>query len=790
MRYAMLAACCGLALASYLPSDWLLQKVLLAGVLLLTLLLVALSVACAQRRVILACLAAFLLGVAHSMWYARGIVAHSLDPSVEGELVELQGWVTGLPRQEWRYGQPVQRFDLAVSTSRWVESPRGLRIVRLSWFGGAPVKAGEYWTVRGRLKRPHGFANPGGFDYQLYLHRHSIDATGRVVWAKKALAMSRQRSPLVLTSMAREFMAGRLAAVTDDHRQAHLMRALAVGDGKALSTDDWELLRTTGTTHLFVISGLHIGMVAGAAYLVMRCLAGLLLALWPGLLIHRFAAAAALLTASLYAALAGFSLPTQRALVMLCLLMLGRSGFARVPASFSLLAAALVVLAMDPLALRGSGFWLSFVAVAALLAVFSGRMSTDFSAVCGLLRAQWVSFIALTPLLLFWFQSASLLMPLANLVAVPLLSLLVVPLLLLIMLLSVLPFGLPAHLVNALDWLLTRLWSFLELLARSGDGAWGIELAPGVLGLSLGLLTSLILLSAPGIRLIARPLLFVCSLILSCALLRPGTQPEATLSECAPANFAVLDVGQGLAVVFRAYGKTLVYDTGARFSPEFDAGTAVLLPYLRQARVSELNYLVISHSDNDHYGGASALLEAFSVRNLLASFAMPGYPNKPCLPGSRWHWGAIEFRVLGPLNSALEHANDNNLSCVMHITAPGFSILLPGDIEKATEQQLVSVWGDELRADVLVMPHHGSKTSSGEKLISAVQPRYAIASAGYRNRFGHPHPMVTARYRQAGVRVLSTADSGALEFEFNTCAGKGQAINQHREAMGNYWLSW
>lgn len=799
MRTGMVALLLGVALASYLPFStdflqqqgllWLLYGAIAAAV-------VGLFWYWPSRIGGVACGA--LLGLAYGCLHTLLTFQHLLWPAQEDELQELHGLVVGLPYQELRYGQRVQRFDLLVSASRWQVSSRPLRLVRLSWYDGPEVEVGQAWTLRLKLRRPRGFANPGGFDYQLYQHQVGIDATGYVKWGRP----ESERGELTAWQYARlslsEWRAGFARSLTGSlqgHDSQRFIRALAIGDSNALLPADWELLRRTGTTHLFVISGLHIGLFAGFAYALSLLLLRLILPLCPGLVAQQFAAVVACLAAISYAALAGFSVPTQRAMIMVVAAALARSAGRRLDLSSVFLAAASLIVILQPLALRSAGFYLSFGAVAALLYAFSHRLRARRGWWHSAFRAQWVSFLVLSPILLLWFQSSTLIMPLTNLIAVPLITLVIVPLCLLCLLFTASSIAVPTSLLAMLEWVLARFWSALRWLDQWA-GAWSqFDAAIDSITLTAAILTALILL-AP--RALNRRLVMFCPLLLlplfSGRL--PSWAQQPINSACDTATFSVLDVGQGLASVFKMADKTLVYDVGARFSDRFDAGSAVVAPYLRSLGVRRLDRLVISHSDSDHAGGVAGLLSEISVEHVdVNSDVFAGLDYSHCAADRAWRWGQVQFRYLHPElggeSTPLPERDQNNRSCVLSIEAPGFRILLPGDIEMLAEQQLINSSKADLAADIVVMPHHGSRTSSGQAFVDAVNAQFAIASAAYKGRFGHPHESVVARYQSAGTEVLTTAHAGAIEFSLPICtAASFPEPRLYRRSIGNYWLAW
>ena len=531
------------------------------------------------------------------------------------------------------------------------------------------------------------------------------------------------------------------------------------------------------------------------------------LPLQPATTAQRWAACASVCAAVAYAALAGFSLPTQRAVFMLAMFMLARSNGFRLPLAGVLCAAALLIAMSAPLSVRSSGFWLSFIAVGALLFVHAHRVGAARNRLWVAARVQIACTMALTPMLLLFFQSSSLLMPAVNLLVVPLVAVCIVPATLGLLAIAALGVSAPELFLGLLDWLINFTWDVLGYFASSVKNNSSLVYSPGALGF-LGLaLASGLLLAPPALR---RHTLFVLPLCYLPAVSTVVSTAEQT-NGCDKAEFAVLDVGQGLSAVFSAYGRTMVYDVGARYSDSFDVGSAVVAPYLRSKGRYEVDVLVLSHEDNDHAGGLRGLQRLIPVKTIVASFEMTqAYSGssapltntsahalaepKFCKAGESWHWDDISFEFLAPTAEGLRHfSKSNNRSCVLKISAPGFSVLLPGDIEADAEKSLIdrASEGRQLATDIVVMPHHGSKSSSGDAFVTATSAQFAIASAAYKGRFGHPHSEVLERYVEAGTRVLQTAQMGAIEFDLSICSTtvrlEPKGFRQH---WGNYWLGW
>jgi competence protein ComEC len=566
------------------------------------------------------------------------------------------------------------------------------------------------------------------------------------------------------------------------HPAADTIIALALGDQAAISPADWTTYRITGVAHLMSISGLHITLLAWLALRLVdwmwRQTARLRRPWTLYLPAPTVAAWAALVAATAYAMLAGWGVPAQRTLLMLAVVLALRQRGLRAHWLDVMALALVAVLLWDPWAVRQAGFWLSFVAVGMLFVAGERKQSAtpvlaSDTAVSprgtaaprpGVLHrpweklraaghAQWVATIALAPLTLLFFQQIALLSPLSNALAIPLVTLLVAPL-------AVVGLLLPAPL-DAWAWQLAALVQqgldgALRMLAAWPLAQWHAA-APDAISLLLAALGVLALTLPWGWRLRLPGLLLLLPLASN-----PGTRP-------APGEVEVVwfaDVGQGMAVVVRTARHTLLYDTGPQQAPGVDAGGRVLLPMLHSLGEHRLERVVVSHDDSDHAGGAEAIARAHPEASLLTSMPLEsavrlGFARmQTCVAGQRWNWDGVEFRIISPLPLDSPR-NDNAASCVLHVAARGASVLLTGDIDARQEQALHAA-GQLPYADVLLVPHHGSKTSSSDALIDTVMPRAAVVQAGYRNPHRHPHPLVVARYSQRGIALWRTDLQGAL----------------------------
>ena len=715
---------------------------------------------------------------------AHLLLQQELLPGDEGKSLFAEGVVTSLPQADERALRFNFRIDRLTHYGRPIESDPGL--VRLSWYQERqPLRPGERWRLKIRLKRPHGYQNPGGFDYESWLFQNRLRATGYVVADKgnARLRPAARFSPATLRFTLRETIRTALG----DDPLAGFVPALAVGDRSGLNAAHWETLTATGANHLIAISGLHIGLVAGLVYLLLLKCWGLLQVLAPpplgSLPAIRVAAVSAMLAALVYALLAGFALPTQRALVMLWVCF-GMKLQDRTVAPGDVLGLALsAVLLLDPFAAMAASFWLSFGAVAVIFYGIGYRVRLQRRRLWAWGRVQYIVTLGLVPALAWYYQQLPVFSLFANLFAVPWVSFVVIPLV----------FGGCLLLGAGVEQLLQLALLSLHVLWWALDfvAAWKFQLLPvarpGLLSMAAISIGVLVLLLPRGLAPRWLGLLWLAPLFF----------PVKSGPAFGEVEMNVLDVGQGLAVVVRTQRHNLLYDTGPAYPSGFNTGEAVVVPFLRSAGLGALDTLVLSHGDNDHRGGLPEVLADVPVQRIISSVperVAPAWVQAgadatgtrvragECVDGQSWRWDGVEFRVLHPPDAVAMSANDR--SCVLQVRAGGHTLLLPGDIELDAERGLLQRYGAQLQSDVLVVPHHGSKTSSTREFVSAVAPQIAIFPVGYRNRFGQPHKGVVARYRAQGVRLLSTAESGAIRV---VAGAGGIRVTEYREQQRRFW---
>ena len=781
---ALVASCCVVAYLPEIPSP---------SVRFFTVLLALFLVLVLVKRNARTLIAPVLIFVSGFL-YASACASYQLSSRLPGELLgvelELTGTVIGLPVKSGRRLRflcdidslsPLNSKDATGAAAgvtdhiaEHLQVSRGR--LRIDWYGSEvpDLKAGNKIKVVVKLKSPSGFMNPGGFDLERWLTQKKIIATGYV--RSKSFDVTKSIVSDSVTSLAsvRHKLQRRLLQATEGLSAGGVILALTVGDKNGINDDHWDTFISTGTNHLLAISGLHISLVAGFVALLARSIWRIAPLATSGSK-QTFALLAALLAATCYAAMAGFTVPTVRALTMfatLALLMMHRRHQRR---AHSLAIAVIVVCLSDPMSVLSAGFWMSFAAVAVLYLVFSDTYRADRSSFAWrLLRGHVLVSLGLYPLTILFFQQASLIAPLANLLVTPIVAMLVTPVVFVAALVALISVPLAASVLMLANYLLEFSLSLLMFLASS---PWALLKVAGVgySALLLGAFAAVVCLIP--VSLYTR---LIC-LVLLLPLFFPHTD------ELDHQSYAVtfLDVGQGTSVVVRTRHRVLVYDTGDQFSQNFSAAEAVVIPYLRSKGIEVIDKLVVSHADRDHSGGADELLDQMNVSALISSAPLPQRMDAPfvkCEDGMQWVWDGVKFKFLHPRKDS--GGSKNDMSCVLKISSQqGYDTLLPGDVEVLGERSLVA--GSELSGiDILMSPHHGSLTSSGIKFINKAGAAYVVHTVGYQNRFGFPKQEVVSRYAASDAKQYRTDQSGAIEF---IVTSTGIAVSEHRKASHRWW---
>lgn len=738
-----------------LPSSHQIAALLLVGVLL--------SWATASH--VAACL---IIGVAWTALAAGHRLEHRLPAHLDGEDIELSGWIDDFPNVS------EQRAVFSLRVVSVGSAPIVLRRLRLTWYDDFPdLQPGMSLSLIARLRRPRGSLNPGGFDYERWLFVEGYSATGYV--RSGAIAQAQPRTMSAQWLAFRSDIAGRIADAAHSDTSAALIIALAVGDRSRFSEHTWTVFRRTGTSHLIAISGLHIGLVAAFAF----ALVGYAVRRLSRIAVFdlELAGIAGIGAAFLYAALAGFSLPTQRALIMCVFAFIVLLSRRHVNQLHSIALATIVVLCLDPIATMSASFWMSFTAVATLLVVLNRQSSSAEWRVAQHSRTAWcrrlvttqvVLSAALLPLVAGFFAEFSLIAMMVNLVAIPVFSFVLVPATLLTSILV----AISIRASEPIGWLSILADPMFDLLAELARVPWAAQSMPVRFEWPLLLACAGVMLALPWHSFAGRRMAWLA--------LGPLFSAAPDKPPIGAARMTVLDVGHGLAVVVQTHTHRLLYDAGPVSRSGFDAGEAIVVPALRAASAYGLDRLIISHGDNDHVGGASSVLDAYPSADLLIGPDVSSLAGRHCHSGQNWVWDGVEFSILHPSLSYTPRGN--NSSCVLRVSSQQGSVLIAGDIEARAEQVIIGT--ANLRSDVVVVPHHGSATSSTEQFVAEVRPVAALVSAGFNNRWGFPKAAVAERWRAVGATIHVTGSSGALHLSWRD--GQIRMIGE-RALRRRYW---
>lgn len=764
------------------------------------------------------------VGFYWAAWLAQAALSSQLASADEGRDFTVIGTIDNLP---YRFAQGV-RFNFAVErvlntrdaalqpTSVAPQKPLVPPRIALSWYAGfrdqvteiGDVQPGERWQLTVRLQRPHGNANEFGFDYEAWLLEQGVRATGYV----RLNSANRRLDSFVVSARnviehARAALRARILAALPDKPYAGVIVALVVGDQRGIDQADWKVFTNTGIGHLVSISGLHITMVAGLFALIAFTLwrhSFFTRAQLPLLLpAQKVAALVGASVALCYVLLAGFGVPAQRTLYML-MVVAAALWLNRIASVSHVLCTALgVVVLLDPWAVLWPGFWLSFGAVALILYATVGRTTLRptrlspgvhgsqpphmesgpslrvrcWEALRVGAHTQYVVTLGLVPLTMLLFAQVSIVSPLANAVAIPLISLVVTPLALAG---SVMPAPLAAIVLGLAHTLVEWLTICLQWFSGLRYAVWRAPTPP--LWMFVWATFGTVWLLAPR----GWPARW-----LGIATWIPLLAAEPSHPEAGRMTVTAFDVGQGMALLIETSQHRLLYDTGPSYGIGINAGNRVILPYLRARGITKLEGMVVSHSDIDHSGGALSVLDGIPIDWVLASL-MPDHPiaqaarqHVRCAAGQAWTWDGVRFEILHPLVASYDDTTlkPNARGCTLKITARDKSMLLAGDIEAVQESQLVLRDRERLRADVLLVPHHGSGTSSTPDFLSAVSPQAAVFQVGHRNRYQHPKQEVFDRYGELQIQRLRTDQMGALTIDF----GQTIEIQRYRETHARYW---
>jgi competence protein ComEC len=720
---------------------------------------------------------AAVLGFVLSHVHALASVPVTLDTGAHVIELEARGHIASLVEVNDDRARFVFRVDaLRIgATGHAIAAPRELQPVgdlqiRVSWYRPPALQPGQPWRLALRVRDAHGYASPGSWDYEGWLYWQGIRYVGYVLGDSPAVSLGRARGSPVLR--LRQSVLDMLDRIELSSFARGVLGAITVGDRSRLDAVARDVLQQTGTMHLVAISGLHITLVAALGL-------GLGSALWrvSPTLCNRMPARIAglvlgLVLAFLYAQLAGFGLPTQRALVMLTAL--SAAVLLRVDHGLAgaLAIAAVAVVGWHPPSVVNAGFWLSFGAVATIAAVINHTDGRPWWLRTVLLHLALT--LSLWPALAVFGLPAASVGPLANLVSIPLFGFVVVPLALAGIVASAIAPGVGEVLLRltgavldpalvGLQWLAGLSWP--DLAAQT--------LPPAILS---AVITGLVLLLSPAgnpLRWLALPLLLI------------AVAPRQARLPAGGFELHSLDVGQGLSVVVNTARHTLVYDTGPAYRSGFSTVEAVLLPFLRDRGTARIDRLVLSHGDQDHAGGVNQLVNAIEIRDIASGEPdRTGGHHRICQRGEHWEWDGVRFAILHPAPG--EPMSGNDASCVLRIDNGDSVALLTGDIEGRVEQRLVDAPQALLASNVVFAPHHGSNSSSSQSFVAATDPDYVIYSAGWANRYGFPTDAVRSRWQVTGAAPLNTAELGTVSFRF-VPGEPVTAPRAHRIASRRFW---
>lgn len=715
------------------------------------------------------------LGFAWCLWYAHTQSAWILPDHLEGKTITATGYLASMPDTS----DHMTAFLFSIKTIQFENKyypAKGL--VRLSWRGNNNQKldktlhVGDKWQLTIRLKKIHGLMNPGGFDYEAHAFQEGVRASGYVVnrSENKLISSHWYYYPL---ARAREFLKIKIEKNLPLSNTSPWIVALTLGERHGISPENWEVLRNTGTNHLMAIAGLHIGFMSGFAFALVAWLWRR--SSWLSLRVpsQHVGAVAALCMALVYSAMAGFSIPTQRACIMLTVFLLILLLRRKIISWHAWSIALLIVLLINPLSVLTESFWLSFGAVALIIYGVSARLAPK-----GLWwkwgRIQWVIAVGLIPFSIWLFQQCSIVSFVANSIAIPWVGFIIVPMCLLGGFVILFSAKIGGFVFILADKILSALWIILTWFAHLPWSSW-YQMTPNYWTLVIACIGIIILLVPIGFP--GRYLGAIWLLPLFCYQIPAPNSGDVWLT--------LLDVGQGLATVVQTNKHTLVFDAGAKLGESYDMGESVVVPFLRSIGSKQVDMLVISHGDNDHIGGARAILKRVPVYAIKSSVPkkLPSFSSY-CLRGESWKWDQVSFQFLYPSSDNLNLNNDS--SCVLRITAGDKHILLTGDIEKFAEKYLVEFESENLKSDILVAPHHGSKTSGVDAFLKAVNPSYVLFPFGYRNRYHFPHKSVIEKYDLLGTKKIDTAHAGAITFLISATDVVSDPITYRGEHQ-RYW---
>lgn len=638
--------------------------------------------------------------------------------------------------------------------------------VRLSWYKNKNLKTGQRWQLLVKLKQNSGFYNPKIFDYEKWLFAKKFNAVGYVKNSHNNKLIN--QSDKYLLQQVRFNLTDFLNKALADFKYKGIIKALIIGDRYEISKDLWQLFTKTNTSHLTVISGLHIGIIAGFVFFITSFLWRRSLRLSLYIPSQIAASYSALLFAFIYAALAGFSVPTQRAFIM-ALVFFANIILKRNENIWRLYSYALIlVLVVNPLSTLTVGFWLSFFVVGLIL--YTLHIYKYKPWYLKIILLQLIISIAMVPVLIWFFQTFSISSPLANIVAIPAFSFIITPIALIGALFNLLSLDLIAYfLFFIVDSSIYYLTLFLAKISQFNINTFHFN-KPNQISFIFAIFAVLVLFLPKGLKLRRFAFILILPLFFNNTVIKKN-------------NFKVtlLDSGQSLAMVIQTQNHNLIFDTGFSTTSGFNIGESVITPFLYANNIKEIDKIIVSHNDNDHSGGLKSLLKEFKTKEILTSAYNKIANSKPCYDSINWQWDGVLFEILSPSKNS--NLKNNNASCVLKISNKHKSILITADIEILVENLLIENNSVKLKSDVLLVPHHGSKTSSSISFINAVSPEYALIANGYKNRFKLPAKSIVNKYKNNNSKIYTTACSGAITLLFSNKI----SLTEMRKSKKHFW---
>lgn len=761
MRSCILAFLCGVLLLqqfSFLPSShW---------IVILILIIMFIERCLIKKYYFMRYISIFISGFTWVLFYISVFNSWNLPLDLEGKAISVTGYISSIPNTA------DNRISFLFSLEKLQTKKTHATIKLFLQNSNLNLRAGDKWKFTVKLKRIHGMMNPGGFDYESWAFQEGIKATGYVVDTTENQLLESHWYHGFLNRL-RQTLKDKMQAELPESNTSPWIIALALGEKQNISSENWEVLRNTGTNHLMAIAGLHIGLMSSFIFfIVSACWRRItyLMFLAPAQVAGGFAA---LIMGILYSALAGFSIPAERTCSMLSIVLITLMLKRIIASWYAWSIALLIVLLLNPLCVLTESFWLSFCSVGLIIYGMSARLNSN-NLWWKLGRIQWVIAIGLIPLSIWLFQQFSLISFVANSIAIPCVGFIIVPLTLSGCLVLIFSAKCGGFILLLADKLLVVLWNILTYLSHLKWADYYLMIPN----------TWILLAACAGMIMLLLPAGFKGKWFGIFWFL-----PLIFYQHPAPKSgdiwFSLLDVGQGLSAVIQTHSHVLVFDAGPKLGANYDMGESVVAPFLQSIGTKNIDMLVISHPDNDHIGGAKSLFHYFKILKTKTSTPdrLLPFTSEYCLRGQSWQWDEVTFKFLYPTIDNLD--SDNESSCVLLITNKNQkSILLTGDIEKNAEKFLIANEGKNLTANILVAPHHGSKTSAVDEFVEDIHPQYVLFPVGYRNRYHFPHASVIEKYQHINATCFRSDVSGALRFSL------GESIAfpvQYRFLHQRYW---